>query len=97
MKSILDGVTVGWTGRADAHDPVVVETDEEIHKQVQEAAVHARATLTHVSIHVTDWVATQWEDPVLKAVINWISNWKVKNLKHLFGDDVNNEEGVAIL
>ena len=26
VKSILDGVTMGSTGRADAHDPVVVET-----------------------------------------------------------------------
>ena len=27
---------VGMTERADAHDPVVAEADEEIHKQVQE-------------------------------------------------------------
>ena len=59
MKSILDGVTVGLTGSAGAHDPVVVETDEEIHKQVQEAAIQARATLTHVNLHMTDWVATE--------------------------------------
>ena len=32
VKSILDGVTVVLTGIADAHDLVVVETDEEIHK-----------------------------------------------------------------
>ena len=34
VKSILDGVTMGWTGRADVHNPVVPETDEEIHKYV---------------------------------------------------------------
>ena len=34
MKSILDGVILKSTGRADAHDPVVAETDNEIHKQV---------------------------------------------------------------
>ena len=28
MKSILDGVTVGTTKRADAHDPVVAKADE---------------------------------------------------------------------
>ena len=33
VKSILDGVTMGLTGRVDAHDPVVAETDEEIYKQ----------------------------------------------------------------
>ena len=28
VKSILDGVTVGLTGRADAHNPVVAETQK---------------------------------------------------------------------
>ena len=32
VKSIMDGVTMGSTGREDAHNPVVAETDEEIHK-----------------------------------------------------------------
>ena len=86
VKSILDRVTLGLTGRADAHDPVVAENDEEIHKQVQEAVIQARAAAhMYVNLHLTDWVATQWEDPVLKAAINWISNQKVQNLKHLWG------------
>ena len=51
----------------------------------------------HVNLHVTDWVTTQWEDPVLKAVINWIPNWKVQDLKHLLGDYTNTEEGMTIL
>ena len=34
MKSITDRVTVGTIGRVDAHNPVVTEADEEIHKQV---------------------------------------------------------------
>ena len=97
VKSILDRVTVGSIGRANAHDPLVAETDEKIHKQVQEAAIQARATHTHVNLHVTDWVAAQWENPVLKAVINWIPNWKVQNLNHLLGDDANTEEEMAIL
>ena len=91
VKSILDRVTVGSTGRADAHEPVVAETDKEIHKQVQEAATKARAAHMHVNLHVTDWVAAQWEDPVLKATINWIPKQKVYNLKHLLGDDMNTE------
>ena len=97
VKSILDGVTMGLTGRADAHDPVVEETDEEIDKQAQEATVQAKATHTHVNLHVTDWVATQWEDPILKTTTNCIPNWKVQNLKHLLGDYTNTEEGMAIL
>ena len=59
VKSILDGVTMGLTGRVDAHDQVVAETDKEIHKQTQEAAIQARGTRTGVNLHVGDWVATQ--------------------------------------
>ena len=92
MKSILE-----LTGRADVHNPVVMETDEDIHKQVQEAAVQARTTKTHVNLQVTDWVATQQEDPVLKATTDWIPNWKVQNLKHLLGDDMNTKERMAVL
>ena len=83
--------------RADVHDPVVAETDEEIHKHVWEAAIQARATHMCVNLHVTDWVATNPEDPVLKTMISWILNWNVQDLKHLFGDNANTEEGMAIL
>ena len=34
VKSILDGITVVVMERVDAHDPAVVEADEEIHKKV---------------------------------------------------------------
>ena len=59
MKSILDGVTIGTVRRSDAHDPMVAEADERIHKQVEETAVQARATHTHVNLHVMDWVAAE--------------------------------------
>ena len=58
MKSILERVTVGTIERSNVHDPVVVEADEEIHKQVWETAVQARACHMHVNIHVTDLVST---------------------------------------
>ena len=95
VKSILNGVTVGLTGRTDAYDPVVAETAEEIPKQVWTADVQARATHTHVNLHVTDWVAYHWEDPILKTMIDWVSNQKVQNLKHPLGDDAHIEEGMA--
>ena len=76
---------------------MVAETDEEIHKHVWEAAIQTRAAPIHVNLHVTDWVATQWEDPVLMTMIDWILNWKVQDLKHLLGDNANTEEGMAIL
>ena len=56
MKSILDRITMGTIRRVDAHDPVVVEADEEIHKQVWDFAVQARATHVHVNLHVTGWL-----------------------------------------
>ena len=65
VESILDRITVGTIGRVDAHDPAVVEVEEEIHKQVWENAVQARATHPHVNLSVTNWVATQHEDPIL--------------------------------
>ena len=97
MKSILDGTTLGTIERVDAHNPVVVEADEEIHKQVWETAVQARAAHACVNIQVTDWVATQQKDPILTTVIEWISEWKVQDLKHLQGDALNTEEGKAVL
>ena len=88
---------MGSRGRADVHNPVVAETDVEIYKCVWEATIQARASHMFVNLHVTDWVATQWEDPVLKTVIDWILNWKVQDLRHLLGDNVGTVEGMAIL
>ena len=82
VKSILDGVTVGMTERVDAHDPAVAEAGEDIHYHVWETAVLARATHAPVYLHVTDWVTTQQEDPILKTMIKWISNQWVQDLKH---------------
>ena len=46
VKSILDGVAIGTAGRTDAHDLMVAEADEGIHKHVKETAVQALATHT---------------------------------------------------
>ena len=95
MKSILDGVTMGMTKRADAQDPVVAKADEDIQKPVQETVVLATAAQTHIDLHVTDWVTAQQEDQILKTVIDWISNWKVQDLKYLLGDDTKTEENYS--
>ena len=96
VKSILERVTVGTAGRTDAHDPVVAEANERIHKQVEETAVQAWATHMHENLHVTDLVAAQQEDPILKIVMEWISSHKVQDLKHLLGDHATMEEGMSI-
>ena len=75
---------MGTTEITEVHNPAVAEADEEIHKQVWETAVQARATHTCVNLHVTDWATTQQEDPILKTMIEWISNWKVQDLKHFW-------------
>ena len=46
VKSILDRVTIGTIGRADAQDPAVAEANEEICKVVEETAVQGMATHT---------------------------------------------------
>ena len=84
VTSILEGVSVWTTGRADAHDPSVAEADERIHKQVEETAVQAWAIHMCVNLHVMDWVAAQ-EDPILKIAMEWISTHNVQDLKHLLG------------
>ena len=88
---------MGMTKRSDAHYPVVTDADEEIHKQVQETAILARATKMHVDLHMTDWVTTKQENSILNTMIEWISNQKLQDLKHLLGKDTNTEEGKTIL
>ena len=51
----------------------------------------------HINLHVTDWVTAKQEDPIVKTTIDWISNGKVQDLKHLLGDDTYMEEGKTIL
>ena len=75
----------------------MAEGDERIYQQVEETAVQGCAAHTSVNLHVTDWVAVQQEDPILKIVMEWISSDKVQDLKHLLGDHTITEEGMAIL
>ena len=65
VQSILDGVTLGATLRAEGCDPAVVEGDHNIEKEVCVAAGQVL-----VEMHVTDWATAQREDPVLDAVLN---------------------------
>ena len=46
VKFILDGVTVGTTGRASAHDLMVAEANKRKHKLVEETTVQAQAAHT---------------------------------------------------
>ena len=57
MQSLPDRITMGTIGRVDVHNPVVVEADEEMHKEFGETAVQARAIHACVNLHVT---STGW-------------------------------------
>ena len=94
VKSILDGVGVRTTDRANAHDPVVTKADEEICKLVQETATLTQATC--IDLCVIDWVTAQQGDPILKATIEWISDQEVQDLKHLLGSGADTEEDKTI-
>ena len=54
VKLILDGFTLGTTGRADSHDPMVVDANERIHKQVKETTVQAWAAHMCINLYVMD-------------------------------------------
>ena len=86
-----------WQKEQMPHNLVVAEADQEIHKHVWGTTILAIAIQAHVNLHVTDWVTTQLEDPILKTMIEWISSQKVQDLKHLLGDDANTEDGKTIL
>ena len=65
VKSILDRVTLGTTGRANTYDPMVAEADKRIHQQVEETVFQGHAAHMHVNLHVMDWITAQ-QDPILK-------------------------------
>ena len=67
VQSVLDGVALGATHRAEGYDPAVVEGDYEVEKEV-----HVMAGCLFVEMHVHNWVKTQREDPVLNAVLDWL-------------------------
>ena len=81
MQSILDGVSLGATHRAECHDPTVVEGDYNLEKEV-----HVAAGWILVEVHMTEWARTQREDPVLNAVLDWLETQKKMDLKALLGE-----------
>ena len=87
MQSILDGVTLGATQRAEGDDPAMVEGDQEIEKGV---CVDAGQVL--VEMHVTNWAAAQREDPNLDAVLCWLEAKKKTDLRTLLGEHASSEE-----
>ena len=47
-------------------------------------------------MHVTDWVATQKEDPELYAVLQWLESKKKTDLRTLLRELASSEEGQMV-
>ena len=92
MQSVLDGVTLGATQRAEGDDPAVVEGDHNVQKEV---CVTTGQVL--VEMHVTTWAAAQREDPELDAVLCWLEAKKKIDLRTLLGEHASNEEEQMML
>ena len=91
MQSILDGVALGATHRAEDYDSAVVEGDHGIEKEI---CVTTRWVL--VEMHMTDWAKTQQHDPVLNVVLNWLKAQKKTDLKTLLGEHASSKEGQLV-
>ena len=91
VQSVLDGVTLGATQRAQGDDPAMVEGDHNIEKEV---CVTTGWVL--VEMHVTNWAAAQREDPELDAVLCWLEAKKKIDLRTLLGEHASSEEGQMV-
>ena len=88
VQSILHGLTLGVTQRAEGDNLAMVEGDHNIEKEVCVAAGQVL-----VDIHVTNWVTAQREDPELDAVLCWLEAKKKIDLRTLMGKHASSEEG----
>ena len=88
VQSVLNGVTMGTAHRAEGHNPLMVEGDHNVEKEV-----HVTTGQVQVEMHMTDWAAAQKEDLVLNAVLSWLGAQKKTNLRTLLGEHASSKEG----
>ena len=88
VQAILDGATMGTSQRAEGENPAIIESDQQLQKEVQVAAGQVL-----VEMHVTDWAAAQKEDPKLDAVLQGVRSKKKADLRTLLGECIISEEG----
>ena len=88
MQSILDGLTLGATQRAEGDDPAMIEGNHIIEKKVCVATGQVL-----VEMCVTNWATAQTEDPALDAVLHWLEAKKKIDLRTLHGEHASSEEG----
>ena len=91
MQSVLDGVALGMAHRAEGHNPSVVKGDHDVQKEV-----HGTTGQVKVEMHMANWAAAQKEDPVLKAMLNWLGAQKKTDLRTLLGEHASSEEDQVV-
>ena len=91
VQTILDGATVDASQRAEGENPAIIESDQQLEKEVQ---VTTGQVL--VEMHVTNWAAAQKEDPELDAVLQWLESKKKTDLRTLLGECIMSEEGQTV-
>ena len=78
--------------QAEVDDPAIVKGDHSLDQEV-----HVTASCALLQMHVTDWTKAQKEDPMLRAMLDWLEMQKKTDLKALLADDASSEEGWMIL
>ena len=67
MKAIFDNLTSGAGRRAELEYNV----DSLIHNEVDSIEVSVKSARLNSQMHVTNWAEAQWEDPEIKAAVDW--------------------------
>ena len=88
MQSILDGVSLGATHRAEGYDPAVVEGNYGLDKEI-----HVTTGQVLVEMYMSDWAKTQREDPVQNTVLDWLEAQKKTDLKTLLVEHASSVDG----
>ena len=88
VQAVLDGAIMGASQRAEGENPAIIESDQQLDKEVWVAAGRVL-----VKMHVTDWAVAQKEDPKLDAVLQWLESKKKADLRTLLGECITSQEG----
>ena len=67
MKAVFNNLTLGAGRRAELEYNI----DSPIHDEVDSIEVSVKSARLNSQIHVTNWAEAQWEDPEIKAAIDW--------------------------
>ena len=70
VQVILDGATMGASQRVEGENPAIIESDQQLEKEVW-----VTAGWVLVEMHVTNWAASQKEDP---SWMQFCNGWSLR-------------------